>query len=116
MANPLRGEATFRAGAAEYTLLFDVNAFCELEADSGLGVNEIVEQAQGAPSFRMLRDIFCAGLQAKHPGTSKIDAGNIMSDAGVEEMTGALRRALQAALPEAREGDENPPKGARKSR
>lgn len=116
MANPLRGEASFKAGDAEMTLVFSINAFCELEADTGLGVNEVIEQVQGNPSFTLLRSIFCAGLQAKHPGTTKLEAGEIMSDAGIEEMTDALRRALQAAMPEAKEGSANPPKPAAKKR
>jgi hypothetical protein len=114
MANPLRGEAVFQAGGTERTLVFDVNTFCELEADTGLGLNELIEQVQGNPSFTLLRSIFAAGLQAKQPGTTKVQAGEIMSDAGIEQMTDALRRALQAAMPEAKEGSGNPPKAPRK--
>lgn len=113
MANPLRGEATFKAGDAEKTLVFDINVFCELEADTGMGINALVAEIQGEPSFTLLRSVFCAGLQTKHPGTTKMEAGAIMSDAGVEGMTGALRGALQAAMPEAKEGGQNPPQKPR---
>jgi hypothetical protein len=108
--NPLRGEASFKAGDAEKTLVFDINVFCELEEETGLGVNELIEQMQGSPSFSLLRSIFCAGLQPKHPGTTKKEAGDIMSDAGLDEMTAALRKAIQAAMPEAKEGGANPPR------
>lgn len=116
MNNPLRGEAAFRAGDRDLTLVFDVNTFCELEADTGLTTDEVIERVQGRPSFSLLRSIFCAGLQEKHPGTSKAEAGQIMSDAGVAEITRSLHDALRAAMPEAKEGSENPPKAARKGK
>jgi hypothetical protein len=115
MGNPLRGEAAFTAGATPYTLVFDVNVFCELEADTGLALNELVATIQGSPSFTLLRAVFCAGLQAKHPATTKAQAGTIMSDAGIEEMTGALRRALAMAMPKEVKGDAaRPPRSPRK--
>ena len=99
MANPLRGEASFNAGASEFTLVFDVNAFCELEDETGFGVSELIDRIQDKPSFRLLRSIFCAGLQTHHPKTSIAEAGEIMSDAGLEVMKDALARALKAAMP-----------------
>ncbi|WP_333702898.1 hypothetical protein [Sphingobium yanoikuyae] len=99
MHNPLRGEASFKAGVSTFTLVFDVNAFCELEDETGFGVAELIEQIQDKPSFRLLRSIFCAGLQTHHPKTSLAEAGEIMSDAGLEGIKNALRAALQAAMP-----------------
>ena len=116
MTNPLRGEAKFRAGDVERTLTFDVNVFCEIENETGFGVTELIQRVQGSPSFSLLRSIFCAGLQVHHPGTTILQAGSIMSDAGIAEMTDVLRRALQAAMPEAKEETANPPKPAAKKR
>ena len=117
MSNPLRGEATLKAGDVERTIVFDVNAFCELEAATGLGVNELVETMQGSPSFTLLRQIFTAGLQAKHPGTTARDAGQIMSDAGLDQMTEALNKAMSAALPEVKDDASRPPnRQARRAR
>lgn len=114
MGNPLRGEASFQAGSETKTLVFNVNVFCELEADTGLAINQIVEDIQGKPSFTVLRDIFRAGLQVKHPGTTKEEAGDIISDAGMEAATEALRDAIQAAMPAPKEaGPVNPPKRSR---
>jgi len=101
MANPLRGEAAFKAGAADYTLVFDINTFCALEDETGLGVSELIDQVQSKPSFKLLRSIFCAGLQTHHPRTTIAEAGEIMSDAGLDTMRDALSRALQAAMPAA---------------
>lgn len=105
MPNPLRGEASFKAGAARYTIVFDVNAFCDLEDETGLGVGELIDQIQDRPSFKLLRSIFCAGLQARHPRTTLAEAGEIMADAGLDEMKTALANALKAAMPGAGEID-----------
>jgi hypothetical protein len=99
VANPLRGQASFKAGASEFTLVFDINTFCELEDETGLAVAELVDQIQDKPSFKLLRSIFCAGLQAHHPQTAIKEAGEIMSDAGLDVMKDALARALKAAMP-----------------
>ncbi|BBD01838.1 hypothetical protein [Sphingobium sp. YG1] len=115
MANPLRGEAAFKAGGASFTLVFDINTFCELEEETGLGVAELVEKIQEQPSFTLLRSIFCAGLQAHHPKTSIKEAGEIMSDAGLDVMKDALARALKAAMPAA-SGDTAGTEGKARSR
>ncbi|WIA58092.1 hypothetical protein N6H05_09960 [Sphingobium sp. WTD-1] len=107
MNNPLRGEASFKAGVSTFTLVFDVNAFCELEDETGFGVAELIEQIQDKPSFRLLRSIFCAGLQTHHPKTSLAEAGEIMSDAGLEGIKNALRSALQAAMPSKADSDQD---------
>ena len=101
MANPLRGEAAFKAGESDFTLVFNINTFCALEDETGLGVSDLIDQVQAKPSFKLLRSIFCAGLQARHPDTTIAEAGEIMSDAGLDVMRDALSRALQAAMPPA---------------
>ena len=113
MHNPLRGQASFEAGASTFTLVFDVNAFCELEDETGFGVAELIDQIKDKPSFRLLRSIFCAGLQTHHPKTSLAEAGEIMSDAGLEGIKNALRSALQAAMPTAADSDEGESAGGK---
>lgn len=112
MANPLRGEAEFKSGSESRTLVFNVNVFCELEDDTGLAINELIEQIQGKPSFSLLRSIFHAGLRTKHPGITREEAGDAISDAGIEEATKALHQAIQRAMPPAKAGPKNPPKAA----
>lgn len=115
-ANPLRGEASFRVGATTYTLVIDVNAFCTIEEDTGLGVNALIREVQGNPSFRILRSIVHGMLENKHPEITKIAAGNIMSDAGMELVSGAVKKAIQQAMPakkkgEAADAEADPQKG-----
>lgn len=112
MSNPLRGEAEFKAGSEIRTLVFNVNVFCELEDDTGLAINELIEQVQGKPSFSLLRSIFHAGLRTKHPSLTKEEAGDVISDAGMEEATKALQQAIQRAMPAPKVGPKNPPKAA----
>lgn len=114
MPNPLRGEAELKAGDKTFKIVLDVNAFCELEGSTGLDIEGIVQAVQTKPSITLLRDVFHAGLQRHYPGTTKIDAGEIMSDAGPEGMTDALIVVLQQALPPEKAGSENPPKAVKK--
>ena len=109
MSNSLRGEAPLVAGGETFTLVYDVNAFVEIEANTGLGFGALIATIQGDPSFTLLRQIICAGLQEKHPGTTLKDAGRIMSAAGLTELTRGLRDAMKAALPEVRDDSGNPP-------
>lgn len=107
MPNPLRGEASFKAGVSSFTLVYDVNAFCDLEDETGFSISELVARVKGDPSFTLLRSIVCAGLQAKHPQTSKAETGEIMADAGVQPVIAAMKKAFEAALPPAKK----PPAG-----
>lgn len=114
--NPLRGEAVFKAGDFERTLVINVNTFVELEEATGFGVDELIARIQTSPSFTLLRQIFCAALQTKHAGTTLRETGDLMSDAGLVEITAALQTAIQRAMPpaksdaEVKDGSANPPK------
>lgn len=135
MANPLRGEAPLAAGDASYTLCFDVNAFCYAEAQLAKTTDEIVFQVQDELSgwvvasknpnalprlnSSLVRGLLWAGLQKHHPGTHLVEAGEIMSDAGLANTVVAVTNAFFAAFgpPEA-EGEKrpNPPKRKRGGR
>jgi hypothetical protein len=108
VANPLRGEATFKAGDREYTLVFDINAFCEIEADTGHDLPGLIDSFRSSPTLTLVRAMVCAGLQDKHPGITKTETGRIMSE-DIEAVNAALEMAFQAAMPEAKEGSQNPP-------
>lgn len=110
--NPLRGEAAFRVGAETWKLLIDVNAFCEIEADTGLGVNALIQEIQKNPSFTTVRAVICGMLQANHPGTTKKQAGDLISNAGFEVAMAAMVKAIKQAMPEAKPGEKaaDPPK------
>lgn len=114
MANPLRGEASFKAGDVDMTLTVNVNVLCEVEEQTGLGINDLVAEIQASPKLTLVRSFFCAALQPKHPGTTIVQTGEIMADAGMETITEALQRAIMQAMPPPKKaGLENPPKRRR---
>ncbi len=111
--NPLRGEAEVAAGGAKYRLAFDVSAFCYMEkALEPMSTDDIVaEVAGGTANITLLRAVVWAALQRHHPDTHLIQAGEIMSDAGLPAILKAVADGLSAAFGLAPEGgeDENPP-------
>lgn len=114
MANPLRGEVAVNADGTAYMLTVDINVLCELEAETGQDATGLADQLGRSPSFSLLRSVFRATLQPKHPGTTLIEAGSIMSAIGVEEIGAKLGELFKSAFPQAKPGDEG--KGAKGGR
>ena len=131
--NPLRGEATLDAGErGTLTLVYDVNAFCYAEGHLGKTTDQIVAMVQEefagwdqaaadesrAPRVNatLTRALLWAGLQKRHPGTHMIEAGEIMSDAGLGETVAAVLNGVFAFFGKAEEdGDSgDPPKKPKK--
>jgi hypothetical protein len=102
--NPMRGEAKL----GERTLCYDMNAFCRAESALGRKLPEIMNDLNTGVSFEALRSLIWAGLQRHHPCTVE-EAGEIISDVGLEDTSTALSTAMQAALPQSATG-KNPRK------
>ena len=111
MANKFRGESdlTFDREVdgvtqqAKFRLVFDANAFCEIEDTIGLTLGEL-HDAMSDPkklSMKAVRAIVHGGLHRHHPDLTPADAGDIMSDAGMEETMAALRQAFGGAMKKA---------------
>jgi len=113
MANPLRGEAVIEVEGERMTLLLDFNTFCEIEAETGLGINQLGPALNDNPTFALLRTVFWACLQEHHPSTTEKETGRILSAIGIEETSEALTRLFIAVMPKA---DENPPKAPTKKK
>lgn len=134
MANKFRGEAALEFTReddsgnevpAKFKLVFDANAFCEIEElNEGMGMAEVLEVLSDAKklSFTKLRTIVLGGLLRNHPDLKLADAGDIISDAGMEVVIAALHQAVGGAMPKAKggaKGETQPPKvirGAGKKR
>lgn len=108
MANKFRGESdlTFDREVegvtreAKFRLVFDANAFCEIEDNIGLSLGEL-HDAMSDPkklSMKTVRAIFHGGLSRHHPDLTLADAGDIMSDAGMPEIMDAMKRAFGGAM------------------
>ena len=96
MANPHRGEVAFKAGDADFTLVYSTNAICELEDALNRGLNAIVADIEKLSTVRAL---LWAGLRTRHPDTTMAGAGEIIDKTGVAAATEAIGRALNAAFP-----------------
>lgn len=120
--NALRGEAELVAGDRTLKLCFDVNGLCFAEEQMKLTTDEIVAKAAKefagwesvdpkAPPPRVnasfTRSLLWAALQKHHSGTHLIEAGEIMSDAGVGPTVAAVLNSLFAAFANDEEGGED---------
>lgn len=114
-ANPAKGEAKLGG----FTLLFDFNALCSLEAATGRPASELFASLAPGPngedptvSFSLFRTLIWAGLQAHHPDMSEAAAGNLIQSAGgPQEAANALAGAFTAMAPTGGAG-ARPPKAA----
>lgn len=95
MANPARGEITFKVADTEYTLKFSTNAICELEDRLDKGLNTIVANMERLSTVRAL---LWAGLRAKHPEVTIQQAGEIIDRCGMAEATEIIGKALSVAF------------------
>lgn len=96
MANPHRGEVTFKAADTEYTLAFSTNAICELEELLDNGINAIVANME---RLMTVRAMLWAGLRTKHPDITLDKAGKLIDICGMLVATDAINKALQVAFP-----------------
>jgi len=110
MANPFRGEATFKAGDTEYTLSLDIEALIKAEELSEFDMPVLLAKLDSG-NWKALRAIIWAGLKRDHPDLVPLRAAEIIVEAGAAVASAAMRKALIAALP-AHKGtaaDANPP-------
>lgn len=104
MANRFRGSSKLivedeEGGKTTYELIFDANALVEFEEQSGINLGGIIETFSDPKqmSMKFVRSMLWAGLQRKHPETTIEQAGDILSDAGMEEAMKAVQEAFGGA-------------------
>ncbi len=115
MANPHKGEAKIDVAGRSYTLVFDINAMCEVEYILDMDADRILRTLVKSPSLHLIRALLWGGLRRHHADVDLYAAGDL-----VEQMGGAgpaldgIGRALQASFPDAKEGEDTdrPRKGA----
>lgn len=111
MANARRGQASFTHDGVDYTIVLDLNAFCEAESLLNMNIAQILKEMHATQQVRYHRAVLWAGLQEFHPGVTPRDAGAMMNN---EQAGEALAKALTGAFPEIQEAAqgaaENPPK------
>lgn len=80
MANPHRGEVALESEGATYTLVFSVNACCEVEELLGQSFNQILARLDVPATARLgtIRALLWAALRERHAGLSLTEAGSIL--------------------------------------
>lgn len=100
MTNPLKGETTVSTVDKTYRLVFDVNALCMMEAAlGGTAAIIVVERLAKERRFTDLRILLWAGLQEFHDDLDVRDAGRLISEIGMEDLTSKILGAISAAFP-----------------
>jgi hypothetical protein len=99
----IRGELQLHADGDTYRLVFDVNTFCTLEEHLKRPAMEAIVELQEAPTLTMLRAVIWAALQEHHEGLDLKDAGRIIGNAGMDNLTVQVMQTLNASLPSADE-------------
>lgn len=94
MANKAKGEVALKHGDKTYILLFDHNALCEFEAETGKNALEVLSSDN--VSMIDMRALFWAGLQEHQSEITIREAGRLLTAVGDEK----LYEALNAASPE----------------
>lgn len=97
MANPMRGQARFEAGASAYTLTFSFNELVTLEEELGVKVEEMgAKLGEGA---RTLRTVFRICLEAEHGQLTDRASGDLISEIGPQAAAELIGKAFSAAFP-----------------
>lgn len=111
MANRLRGEARFTENGREYTLLFDAEAFLEIEDRTGESVFMLLADGDANIKLGTMATVLQAGLRRHHAEIDRAEAADILL--AVPEAQEAMLTALQAAMPAQADAGNRPRRPAR---
>lgn len=105
MANPQRGEVSFKALGQEWTLKWGTEAMCEAEDMTGLTMDQIGQSS----SAKVMRALVWAALKQHHDVTLQ-DASAIIDEVGAEQIGALLTKASNMARAKQKGGATRPPK------
>lgn len=104
MSNKFRGTALLVVTNDEgqkitHKLQYDANALVEFEAASGITLGGIVDvfNTPSKMSMTFVRAMLWAGLVSANPDLTLSEAGEILSDAGMEPSVKAIQEAFTSA-------------------
>jgi hypothetical protein len=108
----IKGELSLEHGGRSLRLVFDFNAICALEEETGRGVMDMMADFDGDKmSFIDMRRIVHVSLRRHHPEATVEDAGDILSD-DIDVLTRLLEAAFPDAAAEGEAGNRNGGKAA----
>ena len=99
MANPVRVKKVPVTLDKERHLVYDMNAFCELEERFGT-IQQAMEELQKG-SLKAIRTALWAGLVHEDEGLTEKQVGSMIGVVDLKDVAKAMAEAIQAALPEA---------------
>jgi hypothetical protein len=114
MANKLKGEVglvsngdtskrevRLESGGRSYTMIFSINALCELENDFDDVIAEVAAVLSGTGKKRltMMRRVFRAGLSDYHPEVTEKQAGLLITALGAHAAFAKMAEAFTLAFP-----------------
>jgi hypothetical protein len=105
----MKGEVGFTAGADDYIIVYPINALVALEEKLGVSTGQIGSLLGEGFSMGNLRTMFWAGLLARHQ-MSETEAGDLISEIGIEKSASLVADALAKAFPGAGRSKGRPQK------
>ena len=109
----LEGTASFRIGGETYRLVYNNDAFVEVEDLLGRSFLDVLaELSKGNPRIGSIRALLWAGLQNQHQGIELGQCGDWLMQ-GEQAAIDAMSKAIQAAMPDGAEDETDAPKKAR---
>lgn len=114
-----RGEAAVTVDGKRWVIVFDMNAWADLEELVDMKPNAFLKRLHDEQRTGDFRALLFVGLQEHHAAEilSVRDAGRLLDEEAIGE---AIGKALEKALPDAKEaagaGTANPPNGTGKKR
>ena len=92
----------------ERTLLFNLNAFCDLEDVFGT-VDDAMKALQDG-KVKALRALLWAGLKHEDPGLTEEAVGAMLGLGDLQEISEAINKAIISAMPEIDPNSQTPEK------
>ena len=80
-------------------LRFSINAFCDLEDQTGLSLNEIFDQLKDRPRLSFIRQCYFCGLNEADPAITLAKAGELIGELSLQKAAELLGQAMAAAFP-----------------
>jgi hypothetical protein len=107
MANPMRGEGEVRIGERSFRLVIDINALIEAEDAARMDMQALLGEFEQGRSLKPLRALFWAALRKHHADVHLVEAGELLSEAGLKAVAEPISKLLVAVFP-APSGDAKP--------
>lgn len=114
--NKYRGEVEFQALGQTFTLRLGFNELLVLQEELGLSEENMLQELSVRMSqLNSIRKIFQRCVAFRHEDFTAEQAGDVITEVGVQQVAGILQQALRWAMPEAEKekaGDRKRPNAA----